>query len=523
MHRLSPPGFVLVLLLALLAGSAHADRQWGESCLLWEESCAPGLSCQPGVLKCFNNPRQFDEPCAAGIECGENLNCHPGVQKCLHVPRGEGEACSAGYDCDVGMQCASGEHICTNVQSRGEGAFCDGVTRQCADGYNCNFYVLGILPIAGTGRCTRQNYGPSNSWVEPLYHGYSRSDSEGDWIYGAQWASHSVCKPNEIMVGLQVDTQFFSSIESVRTDRTNWQTISGLSPICVATNNVLGWAGLKTGARPDFSGPPAEGPATTALVCPAGTQITHIRGTHGRAIFTNWNANSFIYSLQLECSDGSKTASVGGFDYKANNEAKPWEFDLTCPSWRFVANGFANDGEAFPLGGDLQLKTSSPPEPGGTVTKPDSTTEPGPQVVKIYRNLVLDCADVEKTKAAAAEAAGKAPPPPAPNGGDDSLGTLPGEIACNRYMDKRYVPDAGRMRQIVAPERQALCRDAPDTAAAALRIWCFGQAVAGGTGVGAAAQSCGAGQGPQPASGDPAPTWPPPDKAVWERSLPDVP
>lgn len=42
--------------------------------------CAAGLSCHPGVQKCFHVPRRHGEPCVAGYECGSGLSCEPGVQ-----------------------------------------------------------------------------------------------------------------------------------------------------------------------------------------------------------------------------------------------------------------------------------------------------------------------------------------------------------------------------------------------------------------------------------------------------------
>jgi hypothetical protein len=44
------------------------------------------LSCQPGVQKCYNSPRQAGEPCVAGYPCGSGLACAAGSQICYTLP-----------------------------------------------------------------------------------------------------------------------------------------------------------------------------------------------------------------------------------------------------------------------------------------------------------------------------------------------------------------------------------------------------------------------------------------------------
>merc|ERR1719219_3245967 len=46
-------------------------------------SCADGLSCQPGVHKCFDLPRKLGQPCAAGHGCGKRLKCQAFTQVCV--------------------------------------------------------------------------------------------------------------------------------------------------------------------------------------------------------------------------------------------------------------------------------------------------------------------------------------------------------------------------------------------------------------------------------------------------------
>jgi hypothetical protein len=74
--------------------------------------CGNGLSCQPGVHRCYHSPRQYEEPCIAGHECGDGLSCHPGVHKCYHSPRRHKEPCAAGQECGPNLKCAPILQIC---------------------------------------------------------------------------------------------------------------------------------------------------------------------------------------------------------------------------------------------------------------------------------------------------------------------------------------------------------------------------------------------------------------------------
>lgn len=53
----------------------------GDPCHL-TRPCRDGLSCQPGVHKCYHYPREYDEPCVAGHPCAEGLSCAPGRDSC---------------------------------------------------------------------------------------------------------------------------------------------------------------------------------------------------------------------------------------------------------------------------------------------------------------------------------------------------------------------------------------------------------------------------------------------------------
>lgn len=74
--------------------------------------CAVGLSCQPGLQRCFNNPRSLHEPCSLGFSCSSGLSCAPGFQACFHHPRRAGEPCSAGFPCATDLSCHPGLQKC---------------------------------------------------------------------------------------------------------------------------------------------------------------------------------------------------------------------------------------------------------------------------------------------------------------------------------------------------------------------------------------------------------------------------
>jgi hypothetical protein len=256
--------------------------------------------------------------------------------------------------------------------------------------------------------------------------------------------------------------------------------------------------------------------------------VKRITGTYGRDLFPDWKEGAYIYSLQIECTDGRTTRSVGGFA----NAANPATYDLACPSWRFLPRGVAYNGQGFPMGGALKLKTSSelfPParpfiertagalginvtwwETSGTAPYPDP-------LFTIFRDLVLDCGDAEQLKSEAEKF--RARPtidttPPVPTGGGTRLGTLAGEIACNTYLNERRIRQEDN-RPITESERMELCKGAADQQEAALRIWCFAESLARKTPASRASFECSP-NGPGPQLGNqPAPRWPPREPPVW--------
>lgn len=103
---------------------------------------------------------------------------------------------------------------------------------------------------------------------------------------------------------------------------------------------------------------------------------------------------------------------------------------------------------------------------------------------------------------------------PAPTAGGTRLGTLPGEIACNTYLNERRIPQEGN-RPITEAERLELCKGAADEQAAAVRIWCFGTSLARNTPASRATLDCApGGNGPKPGTTTRA-FWPPPEPPAW--------
>ena len=51
---------------------------------LWFKQCGCGLSCKPGVHRCYHVPRRFKEPCSFGYSCRHGLYCQPGAHRCVH-------------------------------------------------------------------------------------------------------------------------------------------------------------------------------------------------------------------------------------------------------------------------------------------------------------------------------------------------------------------------------------------------------------------------------------------------------
>ena len=73
--------------------------------------CCDGLSCHPGIHRCYHNPRRTGEPCAAGIPCRSGLTCEAGSQVCQR-PGSLGEPCHLTQPCGAGLSCQPGENKC---------------------------------------------------------------------------------------------------------------------------------------------------------------------------------------------------------------------------------------------------------------------------------------------------------------------------------------------------------------------------------------------------------------------------
>ncbi len=479
------------------------------------------------------------------------------------------------------------------------------------------------LPHAGTGRCLDAGeneldgtpFNDQAMWAAD--HPYSRTDSEGNSISDKyEWATHNNCKPEELLVGVTVDTDHFNWMETSRGKQSNWTAVRNIIPVCVRTNKDLTWVGDPIEER--NSDVFATG--FVRLRCPKDSYVKRISGTYTDALSPEAN---FLNSLQLECSNSELTTTAGGFD-PTTSSISAKTFNLECLSWRFLPMGTAFNKKDYGLGGPSKLKLSNVPPSG----------------VGIVRNLVLDCGDAERIKngpppgeiacskymknwlltyhasgrwteepirdrdllelcggvASQDEAARRIwcysemmgagsngasrwavmecnkfsfkeptpwphpgvvdlkkrwrspifdtsvpltwPPPadprwstkrnpaslpatpPAPKltGGGVRLGTLPGEIACNTYMNERKVPEqGGDPRPIQEAERMELCKGAADEKEAALRVWCFGALIAQGNSPSSATFNCGHGNGPA-LGNNPVPTWPPPEPAAWART-----
>lgn len=117
------------------------------------KKCCDGLSCQPGVQKCYNKPRQWGQPCVAGHPCGTNLSCQPGVHKCYNVPRQLDEPCSAGFKCGTDLYCKGGVHKCKSTLERYD---------PCARGFDVNADLCGCEKptCIGSRGCVCSNRAP---------------------------------------------------------------------------------------------------------------------------------------------------------------------------------------------------------------------------------------------------------------------------------------------------------------------------------------------------------------------------
>ena len=72
----------LSMLLAQESGAFFCSGQdVGQGCSLFCQ-CRAGLSCQPGVHKCYHVPRKLGEPCAAGHPCAPGFYCQYLAHKC---------------------------------------------------------------------------------------------------------------------------------------------------------------------------------------------------------------------------------------------------------------------------------------------------------------------------------------------------------------------------------------------------------------------------------------------------------
>ncbi len=517
----------LVLLAApLLVSQPVRAAGYNESCSAGNQ-CEGDLTCQPGVHKCYNTPRQYGEPCVAGYECGDGLSCQPGLQVCLHDPRWPGEACAAGHPCDVDAQCASATQICERPQERGSGDSCDAVTRQCGNNLSCDFVLMGPVPLAGTGKCT--SFPADGDWITPANDMLtSEMDSEADTAHpgsrpGGYKRITALCQPGQLLVGISASTDFYNRVVTTRGRENDWETFYEQKPVCVDTNDIQTWTSKPQGEQretPRYG----EGWRVTNLSCPFNTWVKRITGTYGGVLFSTWNEDDFLYSLQVECSDGSIKGPIGGLQHNGPTDKT---FALECPSERYVATGIWYNVRGFTdTPGDEQIVTELSHKL--KVGDEDITSQDGSPlgVFVINNGLTLSCtlktklyADAAKAKAA--KAAEPTPTPaPVPTGGGTRLGNLPGEKACNTYMDGRRIPQEDN-RPISESERLELCKGAEDEAEAARRIQCFGDSILQGVEGPTATFNCGRGQGPAPSI---PPSWPPPEPAIWQADAePEAP
>lgn len=487
-----------VWLLVLAPTQSLAGQTWGESCSA-ARPCDSGLTCQPGVHKCYSSPRKHGEPCVAGHECGPGLSCHPGVHKCLSIPRAPGEACSAGYPCDADSQCASGEQICVQTSTRGEGAFCDGVTRKCGQGLYCYFKhskpsfdedISAFVPRAGTGKCMKnQDRWDSESRASfalksplPYYSGftYSSQDSEADTYLPGDTENgllNSICTENQVMVGVSATLDYFNRVETDRGRKFNWDAIVDLQAVCVDTDQFLQWKsrtylGRKMDAskidreiKVDFDRVPAPLPQETAgyvrtgtrswgpgranLVCPVGSRVKRITGSYGSALFRAWNDDDYLYSLNVVCTnggtndEGQTTETVGGFP-----ASDPSSYSLSCPA-QHTPIGFFFNQSSFAEGSKtdgVNLRLSHKSWNGDTIANNAAGTD-GRFV--ITNGLTMFCRETSTVMDKGRQAEEVKPQVEklrnqqieAPKGGGPRYGTTQGERICNEYLDQRRIPD----------------------------------------------------------------------------------
>ena len=81
----------------------------GDSCSVFCHCKSPN-TCEAGFQKC-RQPARYKERCHATRPCAPGLSCHPGIQKCFHLPRKLHEPCVIGHHCSSGLTCEPGIQV----------------------------------------------------------------------------------------------------------------------------------------------------------------------------------------------------------------------------------------------------------------------------------------------------------------------------------------------------------------------------------------------------------------------------
>ena len=81
----------------------------GDDCSVFCKCHAPN-TCEAGIQKCAA-PAKYGMRCHATKPCANGLSCHPGIQKCFHIPRQLSEPCVAGHECASGLTCEPGMQV----------------------------------------------------------------------------------------------------------------------------------------------------------------------------------------------------------------------------------------------------------------------------------------------------------------------------------------------------------------------------------------------------------------------------
>jgi hypothetical protein len=124
--------WAFAIVISLGAAPSFAKQGLGEGCSAFKP-CGDGLSCQPGMQKCFHKPRKRDEPCVLGHGCGDGLTCEAGTQKCVG-PGAVGDACHLTKPCGSGLTCEAGRQKCVAPARDGESCH---ATKPCGSGLTC--------------------------------------------------------------------------------------------------------------------------------------------------------------------------------------------------------------------------------------------------------------------------------------------------------------------------------------------------------------------------------------------------